>query len=44
MYFAEYMEPRLKDVETKLISRGYMLSKAWRVEDSTADESKRLTH
>jgi len=40
-YLDEYPEPELKDIETKLISWGYLPGKAQTVEDSIAVEGKR---
>ena len=42
-FFAEYPEPKLKDVEKKLISWGYLPEKA-QEEDTTTEEGKRPVH
>jgi len=43
-YLAEYPEPKLKDVETKLISWGYLPGKDQTMEDRIAIERKRPTN
>jgi len=43
-FFAQYPEPKLKDVEKKLMSWGYLPEKAQRVEYRIADERKRPAH
>jgi len=43
-FFAEYPEPKLKDVEKKLISWGYLPEKAQEEEDTTTEEGKSPVH
>ena len=43
-FFAEYPEPKLKDVEQKLISWGYLPEKAQEAEDTTTEEGKYPVH